>query len=168
MLGEKPLEQVKSSFCLRITPRAPATADTSCRWLGAQQRPTNTLGGLTLMGLRLYNPTTGRFLTTEPTDPIAGGNPNSHVFPTDPINNDDLTTQPGRPGPLGFTCQACGTVVVTAVDELFTNPPRGSRQRFCSPACRQAAYRRRHAHVDEDAPRQHTGDRTRGLAKDPK
>jgi hypothetical protein len=81
---------------------------------------------------------------------------------------DALPPNPAGLARWGFTCQACGSIIVTAVDELFTNPPRGSRQRFCSPACRQAAYRRRHAHVAEDAPRQHAGGRTRGLAKDPK
>lgn len=32
-------------------------------WLGTKQRSTDTVGGLTLMGARLYNPTTGRFLS---------------------------------------------------------------------------------------------------------
>jgi hypothetical protein len=63
----------------------------------------------------------------------------------------------------GFICQACHTTVVTEIPGLFTNPERGSRQRFCSPACRQAAYRRRRAGTPEDRPRQHHGGRTRHL-----
>jgi hypothetical protein len=39
------------------------------------------------MGVRLYNPTTGRFLTT---DPIPGGNENAYNYPNDPINLFDL------------------------------------------------------------------------------
>jgi hypothetical protein len=81
---------------------------------------------------------------------------------------DALPPNPAGLTRWGFTCQACGKLTVTAVDGLFTNPPRGSRQRFCSPACRQAAHRRRQAHTAEDTPRQPTGGRSRRLTKDPK
>ena len=64
----------------------------------------------------------------------------------------------------GYDCAACGRFVVTAVDGLFRNPPVGSPARFCGPACRQAAYRRRQARAPEDTPRQLTGGRTRRLA----
>ncbi|WP_405856949.1 hypothetical protein OG407_09785 [Streptomyces sp. NBC_01515] len=37
--------------------------------------------------VRLYNPTTGRFLST---DPVPGGNANAYVYPSDPINAYDL------------------------------------------------------------------------------
>lgn len=40
------------------------------------------------MGVRLYNPTTGRFLSVEA---IAGGNANAYVYPQDPVNLRDLT-----------------------------------------------------------------------------
>jgi RHS repeat-associated protein len=57
-------------------------------WLGAKQRSTETPSGLTLMGIRLYNPTTGHFLST---DPIPGGNANAYEYCTgDPINCYDL------------------------------------------------------------------------------
>ncbi len=57
-------------------------------WLGGKQRSTETLTGLTLMGIRLYNPTTGRFLST---DPVYGGNANAYEYVTaDPINQYDL------------------------------------------------------------------------------
>jgi RHS repeat-associated protein len=59
-------------------------------WLGAKQRSTDTIGGLTLMGVRLYNPTTGRFLSR---DPIPGGNDNTYTYPPDPINKFDLDGQ---------------------------------------------------------------------------
>ncbi|MFJ3861944.1 DNRLRE domain-containing protein, partial [Streptomyces sp. NPDC090085] len=57
-------------------------------WLGGKQRSTETPTGLTLMGVRLYNPTTGRFLST---DPVYGGNANAYDYTyADPINKYDL------------------------------------------------------------------------------
>ncbi|MDX2973376.1 RHS repeat-associated core domain-containing protein [Kribbella solani] len=55
-------------------------------WLGAKQRPT-TGTGLTLMGVRVYNPATGLFTSL---DPVAGGNASAYVYPTDPVNSTDL------------------------------------------------------------------------------
>ncbi|MFI8453764.1 DNRLRE domain-containing protein, partial [Streptomyces erythrochromogenes] len=60
---------------------------TRYNWLGAKQRSTETLTGLTLMGVRLYNPRTGRFQTT---DPVYGGGDNRYGYPGDPINQYDL------------------------------------------------------------------------------
>lgn len=56
-------------------------------WLGTHQRDADTVGGLTLMGARLYNPTTGRFLSI---DPVPGGNDNRYTYPADPINKFDV------------------------------------------------------------------------------
>lgn len=58
-------------------------------WLGAHQRSTDSVGGIVLMGVRLYNPHTGTFLTP---DPILGGNatPYDYCF-GDPINCTDLS-----------------------------------------------------------------------------
>lgn len=56
-------------------------------WLGTKMRSGDALGGLTLMGVRLYNPVTGRFLTR---DPVYGGNDNAYVYPVDPITSFDL------------------------------------------------------------------------------
>jgi RHS repeat-associated protein len=80
-------------------PRNIATAYDSYGWLGAKQRSTNDLASPTLMGVRQYNPATGRFLTT---DPIPGGNANTYTYPTDPTNSFDLD---GRCGLWGHnTC----------------------------------------------------------------
>jgi RHS repeat-associated protein len=57
-------------------------------WLGAKQRSTTgATAGLTLMGVRLYNPATGGF--TSP-DPVPGGNTTAYTYPQDPINAYDL------------------------------------------------------------------------------
>jgi RHS repeat-associated protein len=70
------------------TPYFPSTAYARYGWLGAKQRSRDTLGGLTLMGVRLYNPNTGRFLQT---DPIPGGSANPYDYTNqDPYNNVDL------------------------------------------------------------------------------
>ncbi len=66
----------------------------------------------------------------------------------------------------GLTCASCGTFTVTAVEGLFKNPRVGSPQRFCSPACRAAAFRRRRAGATEDTPRQRSGGRSRRLQPD--
>jgi RHS repeat-associated protein len=63
----------------------------------AANRSDDSLAGLILMGVRLYNPATGRFLSV---DPIPGGNANPYTYPTDPINQMDLTGQ----------CWSCGWI----------------------------------------------------------
>ena len=55
-------------------------------WLGAKQRA-STGAQLLLMGVRLFNPTTGLFTTT---DPVAGGGANQYAYPSDPVNSFDL------------------------------------------------------------------------------
>ncbi|WP_306425463.1 DNRLRE domain-containing protein [Streptomyces hilarionis] len=57
-------------------------------WLGGYQRPSDPLGKVVLMGVRLYSPATGRFLTT---DPVYGGNSDAYTYPSDPVNDLDLT-----------------------------------------------------------------------------
>ncbi len=71
-------------------------------WLGGKQRSTDSLGSLTLMGVRLYTPTLGRFLSV---DPVQGGNPNDYAYPLDPINGFDLD---GKCGVFGNPFKKCG------------------------------------------------------------
>ena len=71
-------------------PRNAATANTTYGWLGSKQRSSNDLAGVTLMGVRLYNPTTGRFLST---DPVSGGSAGPYLYPTNPISDFDLNGQ---------------------------------------------------------------------------
>ncbi len=57
-------------------------------WLGAKTRPADTVAGIVLMGVRLYLPTTGRFLQP---DPVPGGSDNAYDYAGhDPINTFDL------------------------------------------------------------------------------
>jgi RHS repeat-associated protein len=57
-------------------------------WLGGKQRSGDDQGGLVLMGVRLYNPMSGRFLQT---DPVPGGSANAYDYANqDPINSFDL------------------------------------------------------------------------------
>lgn len=57
--------------------------------LGAHQRQRDTNSGIQLMGVRLYNPNTGRFLQT---DPILGGSANNYEYTGgDPINRSDIS-----------------------------------------------------------------------------
>jgi RHS repeat-associated protein len=85
-------------------PRDPASADDTYGWLGAKKRSTDDLGGLTLMGVRLYNPENGRFASV---DPIYGGNANAYNYPDDPTDQYDLSGEACTPD------QNCVTSTVT-------------------------------------------------------
>ena len=56
-------------------------------WLGQHQRATLD-NGLTLMGARIYNPTTAVFTST---DPVEDGGDTTYGYPNDPINKMDLS-----------------------------------------------------------------------------
>ncbi|MGW5667690.1 DNRLRE domain-containing protein [Micromonospora sp. NPDC003776] len=57
-------------------------------WLGGKQRASDTPSGITLMGVRLYNSATGRFLQV---DPVYGGSCNRYDYSCqDPLNKFDL------------------------------------------------------------------------------
>ncbi len=64
-----------------------------------------------------------------------------------------------------FVCACRGRTVVTVVDGSFFNPPAGSKRRFCDPARRKAAWRRRKAGVPEARAPQRTGGRLEGWPK---
>ncbi|MBT2469656.1 RHS repeat-associated core domain-containing protein [Streptomyces sp. ISL-66] len=57
-------------------------------WLGEKQRSAETPSGVILMGARLYNPSTGRFLSL---DPVYAGSANAYEYCSgDPVNCTDL------------------------------------------------------------------------------
>ncbi|MGW4897651.1 DNRLRE domain-containing protein [Kitasatospora sp. NPDC004240] len=79
----------------------PATGQSATRygWLGGKQRSTEALDGIVLMGVRLYNPVTGRFLSI---DPIQGGSANAYEYTyADPLNKYDLDGRAVRELKLG-------------------------------------------------------------------
>jgi RHS repeat-associated protein len=80
-------------------------------WLGGKQRAADTPGGLSIMGVRLYNPSTGRFLQT---DPVYGGNSNAYTYPNDPLTGFDLD------GRWHFKCRWCGAVIKAAAIIVIT------------------------------------------------
>ncbi|MFF3863320.1 RHS repeat-associated core domain-containing protein [Streptomyces sp. NPDC002209] len=69
-------------------PRA-GQVDTRYDWLGGKQRSSENVGGLTLMGVRLYDPTIGRFLSRD-ADPKGGANAYAYCS-GDPVNCWDTT-----------------------------------------------------------------------------
>lgn len=64
-----------------------ATAPSPYGWVGDSMRSNANQAGLIQMGARMYNPSTGRFLTP---DPVPGGTPNPYTYPVDPVNDYDL------------------------------------------------------------------------------
>ena len=81
-------------------------------WLGGKQRSAEAMGGVTLMGVRLYHPDTGRFLQP---DPVDGGSATAYDYGNaDPVNSFDLD----------------GTGPTSAASYLDSRTPRPSSKRL--------------------------------------
>ncbi|MFF0131583.1 DNRLRE domain-containing protein [Streptomyces mirabilis] len=65
----------------------PGTDPTRYGWLGGKQRSSETPNSVTLMGVRLYDPTTGRFLSV---DPVPVPDTAYDYAGQDPVNQNDL------------------------------------------------------------------------------
>ncbi len=130
------------------TPRDPTATDTvdgdtGYGWLGAKQRSTTTeTAGLTLMGDRLYNAITGRFTSL---DPEPGGSAWAYGYPTDPINQFDLSGNCLRspPGWNGWCPAAAGSrPSANACRSACRTPGRSSPSRSRTPPCASSTRRR--------------------------
>ncbi|MEO3808091.1 RHS repeat-associated core domain-containing protein [Sphaerisporangium sp. B11E5] len=108
------------------SPAAGGGATQRYGWQGEQARPSDGIGGLVLMGARVYNPAVGRFLQV---DPIRGGSANNYEYSAqDPVNNGDaagmsVAKKPKKKKKRG-NGQACdkksslGTAVIPDISRL--------------------------------------------------
>ena len=113
-------------------------------WLGAKQRSGETLTGLVIMGVRLYDPATGRFISL---DPLYGGGDNLYGYPADPVNQYDLDGQAwkckAKCALVGNDAKCTGYVwgagsgktesdaVKSAKKDASSQAPRGCRTKHC-------------------------------------
>lgn len=82
-----------------------------------------------------------------------------------PASRKKTSSSPPEPALTGFVCPPCGRFIRTDLDGVLLPARSGSPPRFCSPGCRQAAYRRRRAGVAEDVKLQLQGGRNRSLVQ---
>lgn len=104
------------------TPRDTSRNAPRYGWLGGSQRSSDDLANLVLMGARLYNPATGRFLSV---DPVAGGSANDYDYCNqDPVNGRDLGgTQNIAPPGGGTTAKQAKRLTKVIVHYQQTHKP---------------------------------------------
>lgn len=85
--------------------------------LGGFQRSADTPAGLSLMGARLYNPLSGRFLFV---DPVKGGTVNAYSYPVDPINEMDLDGAKTYAKYKRYLCSGWNAVVCRGLRKTFS------------------------------------------------
>ncbi|WP_367323500.1 DNRLRE domain-containing protein [Streptomyces sp. HUAS ZL42] len=90
VMVQLPLDTTKAPVALAYDEYGnPEDSTTATRygWLGAKQRSSETVTGAVLMGARLYDPSLGRFLST---DPVPGPDTAYDYAGQDPVNQTDL------------------------------------------------------------------------------
>jgi RHS repeat-associated protein len=93
-------------------------------WLGTKRRSSDALAGLTLMGVRLYNPAGGRFLSV---DPVAGASATAYDYcNADPVDCVDLDGRAPFTAREAAVCNSWGTricanaVAITVAVRAYT------------------------------------------------
>jgi RHS repeat-associated protein len=112
---------VASAYDEYGNPEAGTTA-TRYGWLGGKQRSSETVTGATLMGVRLYDSTAGRFLST---DPVPGGSANAYDYVSqDPLNTTDLDGRCFWDGCVmeGYGAYLLGAAAVGGAYYLYRHP----------------------------------------------
>jgi len=152
-----------------ITVRSPPTAPTASAWRsGAAPRPSWTRAREPPRAASRAWTRTGRRQPSRALPTTLDGmevTPSESVEPV--MSPAQVCFRDALPDPAqrqGFECVCCGRFTVMAVAGLFANPRVGSPTRFCGPACRSAAWRRRRANVAENTDRLYHGGSRRRLA----
>jgi RHS repeat-associated protein len=98
-----------------VLPANTASGSASYGWVGQNEKLTESQFALTpiQMGARVYIPALGRFLSV---DPIEGGTENNYLYPTDPINEFDLT------GEFSFKNAMKKVAAVSSVASIIPGP----------------------------------------------
>ena len=98
-------------------------------WLGTHEKAANNLSGLVVMGVRIYNPVTGLFSSP---DPVYQGNANPYTYPSDPINEFDLSGLFTGHKPWG-SCSAYATrqqLINFGMGQMRSSPAKWCRTTF--------------------------------------
>ncbi|WP_338675262.1 DNRLRE domain-containing protein [Streptomyces sp. SCSIO 30461] len=119
--------------------RLPGTDPARYGWIGAERRSSETPSTATLMGVRLYDSATGRFLST---DRIVGGNASSYDYCFgDPVNCYDIS---GNYAIGGLVPEAaiCALFFLWCADMIYvTNWALSEAKKRYSNGAKQNAYR---------------------------